>query len=226
MSTSSGTSRERIAELIRIRDENARRSGRQPGQMDLGAECLVFRRHPESGRQADLLRWGLVPNWAADQATAHQYARAETITELPSFSESFRKRRCILPSSEFVQHRTIGSPRGQAIAFGMADGSQLFAAGIWGAWRDAERGEWIRTFAIITVDPNDMIGSVHDRMPALLRRDQFPAWFGEVPASEEDLLGMLRPFPAAAMVSWPARSKRPPLVRDEPREPDLFAARY
>jgi len=223
MSMSSGVSHERIAELIRIRDEKARRSGREPGQMDLGADCLVIRHHPENGRRADLLRWGLVPNWAADQATAYQFARAETITELPSFSESFIRRRCIFPSSEYVQHRTVGSPKGQTIAFGMADGSQLFSAGIWDAWRDVERGEWVRTFAIVTVDANATVDGVHDRMPALLRRDQFPAWLGEAPASQEDLLAMLRPFPADALIAWPARSKRPPLV--PPGEPDLFSAR-
>jgi hypothetical protein len=32
---------------------------------------------------------------------------------------------------------------------------------------------WIRTFAIITVPTNDIVATVHDRMPAILDKENF-----------------------------------------------------
>jgi putative SOS response-associated peptidase YedK len=34
-------------------------------------------------------------------------------------------------------------------------------------WRPPHSGEWIRTFAVITVPANDLVGQIHDRMPPI-----------------------------------------------------------
>jgi hypothetical protein len=71
----------------------------------------------------------------------------------------------------------------------MADHSSLFMAGIWEAWRNPDTGQWLSSFALITTETNDMVGAVHDRMPALLVREQFRLWFGEVPAGPGRIAG-------------------------------------
>jgi len=60
-------------------------------------------------------------------------------------------------------------------------------AGLWENWRDPVTQEWIRTFAIITVPSNELVGRIHDRMPAILVRDSYDRWLGKEP-DPHDLL--------------------------------------
>ena len=50
----------------------------------------------------------------------------------------------------------------------MKDGSLFGLAGLWENWRNPSTGEWERTFAIITVPSNELVGQIHNRMPAIL----------------------------------------------------------
>jgi putative SOS response-associated peptidase YedK len=206
-----GDSLERLKELTRLRDERNHAHGDRWGTTGPGEWCIVLRRHPETGgRHWDLLQWGLVPRWARDRASPQLHARAETVHELPSFREAFARRRCLIITDQFVEFRTLGRPKGQQVAFGLADGRSFAVAGIWEAWRIPETGDWLRTFAEVTVDANDTVGEMHDRMPAVLPREAWSAWLGEVPATELELRSLLRPFPAELLTCWPAKGKRPP----------------
>ena len=50
----------------------------------------------------------------------------------------------------------------------MKDGSPFGIAGIWENWKEPKSGEWIRTFAIITTDANELVAEIHNRMPVIL----------------------------------------------------------
>jgi putative SOS response-associated peptidase YedK len=52
----------------------------------------------------------------------------------------------------------------------MKDGAPFGIAGIWENWKEPASGEWIRTFAIITTDANELVTDIHDRMPVILWR--------------------------------------------------------
>jgi putative SOS response-associated peptidase YedK len=229
MSSSESTAGDHVADLIRLQAERARANGLKPGEMVEGAEVIVIRRNPESGKKHfGLLKWGLVPNWAPDMSRPHLHARAETVAELKPFAQSFRQRRCVITIDAVTQRRTIGEPKGRLFSIGMADESTMLVAGIWDGWHDKRTDTWIRTFATITVPANKVVGEIHDRMPAILTRDQLPFWFGDVEMPLEEVQAMLRPFPPDRMIRWPAKSKRPPAVVEERQpdpEPDLFGPR-
>jgi putative SOS response-associated peptidase YedK len=53
-------------------------------------------------REALFLQWGLVPSWSKE-AKGFINARAETIEQKPSFSESFQRRRCLIPADGFYE---------------------------------------------------------------------------------------------------------------------------
>jgi putative SOS response-associated peptidase YedK len=72
-------------------------------------------------------------------------------------------------------------------------------AGIWENWRDPEAGEWERTFATVTVEANALIAPLNDRMPAILRREDYARWLG----TEPDPRDLLKPFPADRMKIFP-----------------------
>jgi putative SOS response-associated peptidase YedK len=67
-------------------------------------DILSIRRTDE-GREAALLKWGLVPSWAKDVSIGAKLinARSETVTEKPSFREAFKRQRCIIPSDGFYE---------------------------------------------------------------------------------------------------------------------------
>jgi putative SOS response-associated peptidase YedK len=69
--------------------------------------------------------------------------------------------------------------------------------------RKPSSGEWIRTFAIITADANDLVADIHDRMPAILAASDYVRWLGE----EEDPRELMRPFPSEAMRMWPISTR-------------------
>src|SRR5437899_2748269 len=67
----------------------------------------------ERGPQIELFRWGLVPFWAKDIKIGYKMinARADTITEKPAFRNAFKKRRCIVPLSGFVEWKRLGETK-------------------------------------------------------------------------------------------------------------------
>jgi Uncharacterized conserved protein len=61
----------------------------------------------EDERILKMMRWGLVPHWAKDDSIGYKLinARAETITQKPSFKDSFKQRRCLVLADGFYEWR-------------------------------------------------------------------------------------------------------------------------
>jgi putative SOS response-associated peptidase YedK len=83
----------------------------------------------------------------------------------------------------------------QPYAIAMKDGSPFGLAGLWENWMDSATGHWVRTFAIITVPSNDLVGQIHDRMPAILPSESYERWLGPDPDPHDLLIS----FPSEPM---------------------------
>jgi putative SOS response-associated peptidase YedK len=61
--------------------------------------------------QLKRMRWGLVPSWAPDRSIANRMinARAETISEKPSFRRLLERQRCLIPADGFYEWRREGN---------------------------------------------------------------------------------------------------------------------
>jgi putative SOS response-associated peptidase YedK len=94
----------------------------------------------------------------------------------------------------------------------MRDGSPFGIAGILENWKEPASGEWRRTFAIITVPPNELLAQIHERMPAILGRADYDRWLGD----ESDPYDPLRPFPSELMRMWPISTRVNEPENDEP----------
>src|SRR5438046_10762983 len=105
----------------------------------------------------------------------------------------------------------VGGIRGQRakqpFAVAMKDGAPFGIAGLWENWKEPVSGEWIRTFAIVTTDANEMVADIHDRMPAILAPGDYTRWLSDEP----DPRDLLRPFPAdlMRMLPIPPRVNKP-----------------
>ena len=180
------------------------RYSRTKGQVKVGKAKVVMKAPPQAmirptdnasvvrkgsgGLEEANLRWGLIPSWAKDPKIGVQCinTRAETISEKPSFREAFQKRRCLVPADGFWEWETIGKKK-ISWKFTRPDGEEFCLAGLWEAWNSPEG--ILETFTIITTSPNELVRSVHDRMPVILSQDEGEAW---LEAGRENLL---RPAP-------------------------------
>ena len=155
-----------------------------------GQQIAAVRREPD-GRRLGMLRWGLIPGWAADPAIGHRLinARAETASSKPSFRGAFRSRRCLIPASGFYEWQRAGAVR-RPYLIGRGDGRLLAFAGLWERWtvrRGAtlggslaahEPGDVIETCTILTTSANETVAPVHHRMPVILPPEAFEPWLG------------------------------------------------
>ena len=76
-------------------------------------------------------------------------------------------------------------------------------AGLWETWR-SPTGERIRSFSIITTQPNELCAELHNRMPAVLKPE---TWLGEQPADVPQLKALLAPYPSDDMICWPVSTR-------------------
>ncbi len=148
-------------------------------------------------RVFEKMRWGLIPQWWIPVSGYYEW----------HYDEPENKKK-----------------KPQPWYFTARDGSPILTtAGLWDEWKDRASGETIRSCTMIITEPNRFVAEVHDRMPVLLRPDQFDAWLDGsagkemlVPAAED----MLNKVPVSQRVN----SSRAP--NDDPTliEPVRFAA--
>jgi len=158
----------------------------------------------EDGNVLKMMKWGLVPYWAKDPKIGFKLinARAETITEKPSFKTAFKKRRCLVPTDGFYewdkeQGGRVKIPHRFVLKSGM-----LFAfAGLWDVWTPPE-GEPLQSFTIITTGPNEMMKPIHDRMPVILHKEDEVKWLDTRVKDVNTLLELLKPYESELMEEY------------------------
>lgn len=164
-----------------------------------GTDIPTIRHSPEGKRVMHLLRWGLVPHWAKDPSIGAKLsnARGETLTDKPSFRDSFKRRRCLVPADGFYEWKTEGRLK-QPYFFSLKTGEPFALGGLWESWRMPD-GNVLRTCCLITTGPNEIMLPVHDRMPVIVAPNDYEAWLTGESAEAQDLI---KPYPTVEMQAW------------------------
>ena len=152
---------------------------------------------------AELLHWGLIPHWAKDPNIGSKMinARAESLAEKPSFRESFRKRRCLVLADGFYEWKKVPASNIKIPMYIKLKSGRPFAfAGLWDTWGSGD--EEIRSCTIITTSSNELVASIHDRMPIILLPSDYLAWIDSKETSPESLQGLLTPYPSEEMIAY------------------------
>ena len=166
-------------------------------------------------RRLEPVRWGLVPYWANDVKIGFSSfnARAEKVATAPAFRSAWKAgRRCLIVTTGFYEWRKQDK---QPFAVALGNKGPMIMAGLYENWRSPE-GTWLRSCTIITTDANSLIEPIHKRMPVVLGPDHFAAWLGEEKASEDELKGMLAPYPSERMSLWPVDKRVGNVKNDGP----------
>ena len=135
--------------------------------------------YDEESKRNELIMasWGFFPQWAKDISGLHRLinAKQETLREKPFFRKSFASQRCLIPTSGFYEWDKRTTPS-MPLRYHLA-GNRLFSfAGLWSKWTNNENNNLLITSAIITTGANSLINPVHDRMPAILQKNEYNSW--------------------------------------------------
>ena len=154
-------------------------------------------------RNVLMMRWGLIPGWAKDASIGQRLinARSETLQEKPSFRRAFNQRRCLILADGFFewQRRDEKAPK-VPIFFHLINKDPFAFAGLWESWHESAEKE-ILSCTIITCEPNELVGKVHNRMPVILDKNNCWDWLKEKEPAR--LRTLLTPYPAEKMSSYP-----------------------
>ena len=64
--------------------------------------------------------------------------------------------------------------------------------------KDKATGQKLRTYTVLTTDPNELMEPIHNRMPVILARKDYERW--KAPVDQAHLpIDLLRPYPAEEM---------------------------
>ena len=127
-------------------------------------------------------------------------ARAESAAEKPAFKNAFQRRRCLMVADGFYEWQKTGKQK-QPCFIRMRDDRPFAFAALWEAWKDAD-DTWIESAALLTTTPNEVVSSIHDRMPVILKPEDYDRWLDPAMHKPEQLSALLRPYPSAEMVAF------------------------
>ncbi len=176
----------------------------------------------EDGRREMVaMRWGFSRPGNPSFKPDHMHARAETIDTRPTFAEAFAERRGIVPVETFNEGEQLPSGKTKQWVIRPKDRKPIAIAVIWEEWVGDAGSE--PCFVMVTVPPNPLIGRITDRMPAILRQEDWAAWLGETDASSADLKALLKTFDDRG--AWEMTEQAPPKAAKSARpraQGDLF----
>ena len=144
-------------------------------------------------------RWGLIPSWAKDPSMGNRMfnARAETLSEKPSFKNAFKKRRCLIIADGFYEWQKLGKLK-KPLYFSLKSGRPFGFAGLHETWVSPDH-QPIHTCTILTTEPNKLIKPIHDRMPVMVPKEREAFWIDPDNQNQKDLLSILKPYPSEEM---------------------------
>ncbi len=166
-------------------------------------QVSIVRQRPDGTREALTARWGLVPHWVKDLESfkANLFnARAEGAAEKPSFRDAMRRGRCLVPASGFYEWSSVGGVKRPHHIL-RRDGRPMAFAGLCSLWTRGEAP--LLSCTILTTRPNEVVRSLHDRMPVILDPGEFDRWLDPTNDDPARLRDLLDPFDDDALEAYP-----------------------
>jgi putative SOS response-associated peptidase YedK len=174
---------------------------------------IVRQERGTNERELSLARWGLVPFFAKSLAEFRGFstfnARAEMLASSATWRDPLKGRRCLVPCDGFYEWKALDDskkPKKQPYAVTLADGEMIAFAGLWDAWKEIKpKSEsvhtpdtWLQSFAIITTEANELMATIHTRMPVILRQRDWAEWLDR-DTKRPAPIHLLRPYDSDEM---------------------------
>lgn len=151
------------------------------------------------------LRWGLIPSWAKDEKIGYKMinARSETIAEKVSFKNAYKNKRCLILADSFYEWKKTPE-RKIPMRIKLKNNAPFGMAGLWESWKSPNG--MIHSCTVITTTPNELMTSIHDRMPVILRPEDEEIWLDSSIHDTEYLKQFLKPIDSQHMEAFEVSS--------------------
>jgi putative SOS response-associated peptidase YedK len=160
----------------------------------------------DNGLEGLMARWDFVPFFFKQPLETKKWtsinAKVEEILEKPAFRTAIKSKRCLVPNNGFYEWKKEGAEK---IPYWIraTDSPISFFGGLWDYWEGQHKGETVHfhSFAVLTCAPNSLVAPIHNRMPVIIRPEDYETWmFG----NRDDALKIAHdPYPAQMMIATP-----------------------
>lgn len=179
------------------------------------AKIVPVIRTDETGRRIFAhARWGLIPSWVEDpEELQHPInAKAETAAIKPMFRHAYRTSRILVPADAFYEwsHRDGKQP----FLLKLRDDEPMGIGGLLECWHGYNTE--VTTFTILTTHSNPLMADIHDRMPVIIKPEDYTAWLDNKLTDILKIQAMAQPYPERLMVAYPISSKVNSPLNDSP----------
>lgn len=141
--------------------------------------------------------WGIHPEWATTPGQVVNLARSEDVLSKPTWRAPFTRRRCLMPATAFYEPVVIDGKKYQ-MRFELKSGEPFSFAAV---WEKTDRfGEPVNCCALLTTEPNELVGEIHNRMPLILPQRHYDLYLNTPPEEAGRLLDIFEPYPADEMM--------------------------
>ena len=143
--------------------------------------------------------WGIVPVWWKRDTRGLINVKEETLRDKKLFHKDLAERRCLVLADGFFEWK---GERGSKIPYHIRlKSAEPFAfAGLYE--ENTINGIPMATFAIITTEPNELMRTIHSRMPVLLSKNAEADWLNPDTAPEQALEILSQDIPADTMEAY------------------------
>jgi putative SOS response-associated peptidase YedK len=162
-------------------------------------------------RTLRMMHWRFLPPFCTDPRKLKLdtiNANADKLLSSGVWKKSFLYRRCLIPADSFVEWKRVSPKIKLPFLFAMQSGEPFGIGGIWQHWRSPDGETELDTFAVITVEPNEILHDLtdHTRMPLIIKKPNYERWLrgGDV---EQPPVDLLRPFDSDQMKAWPVDTR-------------------
>lgn len=149
-------------------------------------------------KQLELMHWGIPRMIGPDKVREIINTRSNKAFER-FWGNTVLHKRCLVPATGFFEWKTTKDGK-QPFYIHPTD-QKLFAfAGIWSEWKTKE-GEVMRTYSIMTTEPNKVMAGIHNRMPVILHEEDYDTWL--TPSDDRNVIEpLLRPYEDNALEAY------------------------
>lgn len=139
-------------------------------------------------------QWGLIPKNAEseEEGKEHFQCRLEDIAEDKWLQKCFEQRRCIIPANGFYKWKTT-KKKSTPFYVRLLSNKAAGLAGIYSVW-EAASGRTVYSFSLLTIEANALVQPIDDRMPAILREQDYDTWLDSETSDSKLLKSLLKPL--------------------------------
>lgn len=180
----------------------------------------------------DEVRWLLYEAWWAKMENPRgpqMNARSDKVFKIAMYKHSMLKRRCLIPATgwyEWNKKKKSLPPH----FIRKKDGSAVMFGGIWSTYHSDEKKLHQDNFAIITTEAHKIIQPFHDRMPVIIKPDDYEKWLDPENKNVAWLEKRLEPYKGRDLEAFyvshfvnNVRNQGKECIKPHPEQSDLFA---